>query len=341
MKKLITKTLLFLIPFAIMFLLFFVFETYDYFGLKGNSHYLCNPLSNMRYAMNKKPSKIILGDSRMANLNADYIREVSGEDYGKLAFGGAQLGESIDMFWWATEYCELEKVVFGVNFYTSSGTQTGEDKVPWVERSKADALSVVKYATGMNYWLQAMSNAKNSIMNAVYTAIGREDKIVLNEDPSRLVEVLPPQEMGEKWRLNMENYASNDIYPAMSGFNIQPETYAALEEIIDYCEEKDIDLIFVFPPVHEVIFERVIIPLDLFDELAEFKQFFIDRATVYDMEIRSEFTSAPDSFYDGFHMLLDGKMLFARMLFTDTEEHPEMIEKHIKDSVAIIPEHLN
>ena len=365
MKRLIKLTSLFLVPFALMFVFFFVFETYDYFGVKNNAHYLANPLSNVRMVVYDKPTKIILGDSRMANLNAGYIKDISGLDYSRLAFGGAELGESIDMFWWAVEQgCELEQVVFGVNYYTSGGTQTGENKVVHVETAKADATNIFRFATNIKHWLQAVVNAKNTVLNFVWEKTNRPERMVFNEDPSRLKEIEPEDYLvqqaidmgyGEKWHPFMEFYATEWIYPRMLWFEMQPQTYDALQEIIDYCDQNDIDLIFVLPPVHEVIYERVIWRLDeeieqknkeestnlptMTEKVTELKNFLISRATVYDFEVRSDYTEHPDTFVDGFHLHLGGKLLLARLLFTDTDEYPEMVERHIKDGVTIIPEH--
>lgn len=361
MKRLLKKLLIFCIPFVLLFVLFFSFETYNYFGFKEDL-YQSAPLASMRRVVTEKPTKIILGDSRAANLNEEYVREISGENFTRLAYGGAQLGESIDMFWWAADYAKLEKVVFVINFYTSGGSQTGENKVMHVENAKAAASNPFKFAMNMNYWLEAVANAKNTIMNPIHERRGEFDKISERENPSALVEMAYDQEavqnaldmgFGEKWNPYMEYYASELIYPPMRGFELQQATKDALQEIIDYCELNSIDLVFVFPPVHEVIYERVIWQLDdeitaenkengtnnptMTEKLQEMKDFLIERTTVYDLEIRSDFTSDPESFYDGFHMMLEGKILFARLLFTDTEEHPEMIHRYIRNGVVIVP----
>ena len=367
MKRLIKLTAVFILPFVLLFVLFFAFETYDYFGVKNNAHYLDNPLSNVRMTVYDKPERIILGDSRMANLNVGYIKEISGLDYGKLAYGGAEIGESIDLFWWAVEQgCELEQVILGVNFHYLGGTQTGENKIKNVEMAKTYAKNPFKFATNMTHWLRAAANAKNMAFNFYYNATGQPGRIVLNEDPSRLTELeYDPGDVqkaidmgyGEKWHPFMEYYATELIYVRATGFEVQPQTYDALQEIIDYCDQNGIDLIFVFPPIHEVIYERVIWRLDeeisaknaeegtelatMTEKLTELKNFFISRATVYDFEIRNDFTESSDTFFDGFHFKLSGKMMFAEILFTDTDEYAGIADIYIKDGVAIIPEHNN
>ena len=330
--------LLFILPFTLLFVLFFCFETYDFFALRKAPQYQIEPLSAMRYAMVKRPEKVILGDSRMANLDIDYIRELTGEDYARLAYGGAQTGESIDMFWFATRYCDLKQVVFGINFYTSKGTQVGEvDRYDAVGLARPFAGNVFKFSTSMNYWLKALVNIKQKVTNPIYRALGREDKVSLPENPPK-DNIIPSSVMGEKWRLDMEEYA-DAIQLGMVEYEFEQATYDALQEVIDYCGENDIELIFVLPPVHEIMYERVVAVNEMEKDLQGIKDFLIERATVYDFELRNEFTSDPDTFYDGFHLMLENKLLFARMLFSDTSEHPEIVRRYIKDGVVIIPDH--
>ena len=338
-KQLLKKILLYLIPFVILFAVFFCFETYDYFALQKSPQYQIEPLTALRYIMVERPSRIILGDSRMANLDVDYINELTGEKYERLAFGGAQLGESIELFWYATEYCELEQVIFGVNFYTSKGTQIGPQNNSVVSKTIPYAKNIFRFATNMNYWLKALANIKQKVTNPIYRALDMQERVVVPENPPKDV-LNPNPEMGEKYRLEMEQYADT-IQLGMMDYDFQDATYEALQEVIDYCERNNIDLIFVLPPVHDVIYERVIDVNEMEDDLKQIKEFLISRATVYDFELQSDFTAAVDTFYDGFHLMLENKRLFARLLFTDTDEHPELVRRYIRNDVAIIQEHLS
>jgi len=288
--------------------------------------------------MVKHPTKVIFGDSRMANLDVEYINEITSEDYTRLAYGGAQLGDSIEMFWLATKYCKLEKVVFGLNFYTSKGTQVDNEDSQF-SKALPYANSVYKFATNMNYWLKALAHIKQAITNPIYVALGKPERVVVPENPPKDT-IIPNPTMGEKWRLDMETY-SDTIQLGMQDYDFQDKTYDALQEVIDYCDSNGIDLIFVLPPVHDVIYERCIEVNGMQNDLRQIKEFLFERVTVYDFEIRSEFTADQDTFYDGFHLMLENKRLFARLLFTDTTEHPELVDRYIKNSVAIIPLHLN
>ena len=97
MKSFAKKMLIFIAPAVVAVVLFFVFEPYDYFGLKHNSHYLSKPLSTMREVIRDHPKSIILGDSQMANLNIDYIEELTGTRYTMLGFGGSRSVLSVNI----------------------------------------------------------------------------------------------------------------------------------------------------------------------------------------------------------------------------------------------------
>ena len=76
MKKVLKKLILYVLPFLLIFGLFLAFEPYDYFGLRGgDSDYLCKPLSSVRELVLTHPENIVLGDSRMANLNMDLAEQ--------------------------------------------------------------------------------------------------------------------------------------------------------------------------------------------------------------------------------------------------------------------------
>ncbi|MEG2676503.1 MAG: hypothetical protein RR933_00160 [Oscillospiraceae bacterium] len=323
MTKLIKKAAIFSIPFIIVFLLFFCFEPFDYFGLKGDATYLSKPLSAMRELERNHPSEIILGDSRMANLSTEYIREISGESYTMLGFGGATLGESIEMFWYATEHTNLEKVVFGVSFYTAGG-DLGSGRIPDV---KKQADSTYNFLSNFNNWLEAINTAKYRTKNLIAGIFDKPQLIEYPEDPTQFTNLEPPKERGAVYRKNLEDYAQIIKTNLGKNWRVNPEAYKKLQSVIDYCSENGIELIFVFPPMHESIETLVLDPMGIVSRTEEYKQFLIDRATVYDMEFVNEFTCDESNFYDGFHLMGEQKKTLARLIFTDTQS--EAIERHV------------
>ena len=204
MKKFLSKLFLYLLPFVLVLSLFLALEPYDYFGLRGgDSTYLSRPLSTVRELQRENPKNIILGDSRMANLNTDYIYELTGEEYMMLGFGGAQTGELLELFWYAAEHCELEKVVFGINLYSSCGPQDAGRIPAVIERAESTA----DFLLNANVWLEAINNGKVKLINLAAKLLSRPDIMQFHEDPTDYT--LPqdiPQQRGIKYRADLEAY---------------------------------------------------------------------------------------------------------------------------------------
>jgi len=318
MKRFLLKLCLYLLPFLVMLGAFLVLEPYDYFGLRGgDSTYLSRPLSAVREMLREKPKNIILGDSRMANLNTDYICELTGEEYMMLGFGGAQTGELLELFWYAAEHCELEKVVFGLNLYSSCGEQ-GAGRIPAVIERAEDPADFVFNA---NIWLEAINNGKMKLVNLAATLLGRPDMMQFHEDPT---DFTLPQTVsdarGEVYRADLEAYCEILKIGLTPQSEVQQQLLNRIGEVIDYCEENGIELIFVYPPMHVSVMDLVINAQGLNAQMEKYKTYLRGRSvTIYDMEFENAFTCDEDNFYDGFHLMNSKKQYFAELLFTDIE----------------------
>ena len=60
-------------------------------------------ITRVRAYLSAPEDAIILGDSRMAHFDRNAGAEASGRGWSNLAFGGASLNESIDLFYLAAE----------------------------------------------------------------------------------------------------------------------------------------------------------------------------------------------------------------------------------------------
>ncbi len=315
MQKLLKKTAIFLIPFLIVFLLFFLLEPFDYFGLKHNATYLSKPLSAMREVRNEQPANIILGDSRMANLNVAYIEELTGEDWTMLGFGGASLGECIELFWYATEHTALERCVFGVNFYSSGGEQ-GVGRIPLVQ-GQADNLFT--FVSNFNNWLEVVNAAKYRTKNLLAGLLDKPAWLEYPEDPTTFDLVPVSDEMGETYHKYLEDYAAVLRNQLGDSWFVAPETLQKLYEVADYCDGHGIALTFVFPPMIDSVFELVLSPMGIEADVEALKQALLDRAPVFDLQFRNAFSADDANFHDGFHLAGPQKKLLAELIFTDVE----------------------
>ena len=294
MKRIFRKCCIFLIPFLVVFLLFFWLEPFDYFGLKHNATYLSKPLSAMREVRNEQPANIILGDSRMANLNIEYIEELTGQNWTMLGFGGASLGECIELFWYATEHTEMKQCVFGINFYSSGGEQ-GVGRIPLVQ-GQADHL--LTFVSNFNNWLEVVNVIKYQTKNLLAEWLDKPEWLEYPEDPTTFDLVPVSDEMGEQYHQYLEDYAAVIRGQLGDSWSMQPETLEKLFAVIDYCEENDIELIFVFPPMSDSVFDLVVTPMGIEPAIDALKQALIDRATVYDLQFRKAFSAEDANFHD-------------------------------------------
>ncbi|MDO4567310.1 MAG: hypothetical protein Q4B42_08265, partial [Oscillospiraceae bacterium] len=327
LKRFFKNLALYALPFILALFVFFLFEPYDYFCLRGDATYLSRPLSSIRAIMLERPTRLIFGDSRMANLNTDYIEEICGEDYAMAAFGGSTLGEQLELFWFAAERCELEEVVFGVSFYMCRGEQDA-GRIPAV-REQAESLS--KFTFNFGNWLQAADAVRWKTKNLAASLLDRGDWLEYPEDPTdpEAEYTLTEARVGEV-REDLYYYAVL-IYGGIIDYTLEPEVLEQLEELIDYCEAEGIKLTFVIPPMHESLFTLAVDKAGIEEERAKLLDFLKGRATVYDFEFINEYTQNEDNFYDGFHLVPPEKLTLARLIFTDTNEHPEAVERYYKD----------
>ncbi len=310
--RLFKKIFIVFIPLIVLVFLFFLFETYDYFGLKNNSLYSSKPLSTMRELVLTENPNIILGASQMANLNVDYIEQLTGDRYTMLAFGGANMDETIDSFWYATQKTELEKVVIGMNFYTMDDSKVGE-RIDDIIKSTENPFYFMSH---FNYWLEAINGAKVMALDVVANLTGNETIRENPDDPSSFSQLDPtfPTDKKEGYRSDLYDYSvliddNTNNYGGVENYLFE------LEKIAEYCETNDIELTFVFSPVHSAVFENVIKPKGFEKYIEQYKTEIKSFGTVYDFELQNDFSKDDSNFIDGFHVVLENKKLMARIIF--------------------------
>lgn len=330
--KLLRKILIYLAPFALLLALFVAFEPYDYWGLKGSSRYYARSVSGLRELLRERPENIVLGDSRMANLNADYIEQVSGERWTMLCYGGATLNENIEQFWFASERTDLKKVVFGVNFYNLSDIHYAEGRF---EAAEEKALYPSKFLLNFDVWLDALGNFEVALSNAWADITGDESARLTVDDPSSLEQNAQPpdQYTADGYRIDLQDYAYT-IYSQCEGYKGAVNYLARLDEIIDYCDANGIEITFILPNSNRAIWDFVIKPMGIDFYIDIYKDRLKSRATVLDMEFDNEYAASDALFYDGFHFVRDEKMRLARVFFAgEPDEYCARTtkESYIKD----------
>ena len=101
-----------------------IVDPFDYFNngivnrdLKSRIAYPLDQRLTKVIRYNRNPSSnLLLGDSRIDNLDTAYIAEVSGVSYFNFGYGACTVPEIIDEFWYATEVKMPENVFIGMDF---------------------------------------------------------------------------------------------------------------------------------------------------------------------------------------------------------------------------------
>ena len=319
MKRLTRKLCIYFTPFLLLLLFFYSFEPYDWFGARHDAAYLTKPLSSMRELIVSKPECIILGDSRLANLNLDYVQQITGDRYTMLGFGGAHLGECIELFWFATRHTQLKKVVFEASFYYFRGEEGYlEGRIPEMEIQATDLFA---FTMRVDTWLRAVDKGKQSGQLLLSRMLGKPDLAPEpDEDPTAFVrQQVNYDEPGEVYRLGLEKYAVEDILPNCQDFYLDDRIWPMLDEVIEYCGSNDIDLVFVIPPMHKSLFTLVTEPLGIDADRQRILDYLTVRAKVIDFEFDSPLNSYDENYFDGFHLRNEMKRALADLIFTDME----------------------
>lgn len=317
-----------------LILLFLLFSPYNYLGVRKEVPYDSMPLSSMREVILKQPDKIVLGDSRMANLNPDYIEQVSGEHYTMLAFGGANVGHSIALFWFATEHTQLSKVVFGIGWYTSNGEQ-GPGFIPELAQQ---ATNPIKFIADYDNWSFTMHRFRVRYTNAVNSVITmpagwvEEDTDIAQSMENRPLPVSDEYTPFHPGVMNHSYIICATLNDLEDGYELRDDTLNQLGEVIDYCDQNGIEIVFVFPPMHLVLFQDVTGPLGIDADRERYKQYLIARATVYDFEFVNAFNNNDRNFLDAFHLNGDAKKWLINAIFADVETPDSNVIRYIKDA---------
>lgn len=242
-------------------------------------------------AFTKKPTEnILLGDSRIRNLNQELIEKVSNEKYFNLGYGGATLYEVIDTFWFATQKTKLKNVYIGINFNLYSYNNK-RNLIP-----EASKLIKMEYLSYLCFYV-----TKLSVQNIIY----KFTKINPTDDK-------PKMSKADFWEkqldLDTRGFYNNYKYPN----NLLNE----LIKIKDYCDKNDINLIFIIPPTH-VDLQNEVSTYSLENEYVKYKNDLKSITKTIDFDYPNKWTKNYDLFLDPYHADKQIKNIFIRDIFSN------------------------
>ena len=339
MKKFLAKLALALLPLAVYFAVFVAFEPNNYFGLRkdtgGNA-----PIARLRAYLSDPQPNILLGDSRMAHFDMELVEQVAGEGWANVSYGGASLEESIDEFYYLyAQNPEIERVVFGVSFYTLNASYRTANRMAAIETQLENPAA---YLFNLEYNINTL------------TVIG--DKLAGRPDVEETAEHTPEEyeENGEAllFRRDLIDYAATlygncavsgalpervydeegnlanaarmaqamlDATPEQSRFSINETALEKLLELADFCAQQNIALTIVLPPMDQSVRTLVCEPLGIDEAMQPALAALAGcGARVLDYEWANDPDWPDTMFYDGFHIdTVHGLPTWTEILFSE------------------------
>lgn len=302
-------------------LLFYGFAYYfpdNFFGLRHGGRASGEmPLAAVRECIVRRPQKIILGDSRFAALDLDYIEEITGDRYCNFAFAAADFSEMEALFWFAAERCELKEVVFTVGWYTLKGDNY-DSRITDILN---DSNNLSKHLFILDNWSSAYHAFEQDVADRLYFLT--HGSFPPAPPPSQPQAVAPHESdpfVGEYRAAMMATVGQ--LYNAFKdyAYNYSRLKIDKLQKIIDYCSEQAIELKLVFPPMPKAMYEKIILPFGYDKLMAEYKGILQKSAVCYDFEwAENAFTVDPNAFFDALHLYQkpDTFSYFTSLIFDD------------------------
>lgn len=277
-----------------------VIDPYNYFKTnivsKDTKARIAFPLNErlskiIEYKQNPSPN-ILIGDSRIQNLNPVNIEKISGKKYFNFGYGGCTLPEMISSFWFATKHQKLENVCIGISFDMYNHYNNTD-----YFKNALKSSNLFSYIFNVTNFPVMYYMAKDALSG---------EKVVLG--------VPKVTDMNSYWKQLMAEQTGK-FYKSYK----YPEDFKKeLLKIRDYCRENNIGLAFFNPPTY----------IDLQNKIREFSlqneyQVFLDdirgMGTLYDFNYISDFTTDKANFFDPFHSRRDLDTLLVRTIFSEPD----------------------
>jgi hypothetical protein len=243
-------------------------------------------LALVSFTRDPKPN-ILLGDSQMAHFRVTEIQGLTGQPFSNLSYGGGTLGEAISSFWYAAHTVPLQRVYFGVSFYTF--IDSARNRIEPAEHLLASPLA--RFTSG---------DVLEATWDDILAQILHHE---VNYGPTVDVTTFWQQQLGQLVRRKQS-------YPASA------QTLRELREIVSYCRAHGIAFAFVIPPQHQDVRERVA-QLGMQEDYHAFKATVTALAPSYDCDIANAITREARNFQDPFHTTNAAATLVAQSIWSD------------------------
>ena len=223
-----------------------------------------------------RQATIVLGDSRSLALEGEYFAASGMPDVYNFAYGGGTLYEAIDTFWYAAEFGNLQKVVFGIPFSNYNETNS-MNRFPVAREVARNPLS---------YYLSPLVT-KATVMNILTWLSGH-----------RFVDTEPDMSPAEFWTFQLGEATDRRF----STWRRPVVLASRLAAVRDYCQANDIEIVVFIPPSYNAQ-QRRLAAFDLDAEYARYKTEMKRLGQVLDYEVPGALANDRANFLDPRHCI--------------------------------------
>jgi len=282
-RRFLVRFALFSVPFLVYGAVVVLVDPFEFFGVSSvfprdlkvrtaariNSTMWALP----EYLRHPTPG-LLLGDSRMAAMDADSVSARTGIGFTNLAYGGGTLREAIDTFHLVEEKGALRRVYLGINFNLYSDANSRNR----VRDVRAELKNPLLYFTDVNV-IDALWRLIKSRFSGHVAAVGR------------------PEDRERFWKRQID-VTTRLFY---GEYRYPKEFKKELHAMADDCRKRGIALALVIFPSHMDLQDQVGV-YHLEPEYARFKEDLRDVAPVYDFDWPNAFTENRENFKDPYHV---------------------------------------
>ena len=291
MKRFLGKIAIYLIPFPLYIGLVVLIDPYNYFNVshlisqetKEETSSLFNPqLWKLIKYRHLKSDKIILGDSRSAQVNAEHLKQATGQEVYNFSYAGGTLVDMIETFWYVVDIKDINSVYFGINFNLYNDFERNNG----VEQARSTMKNMFSYSFSKVVFRTMLQNIKKQYFVKDFK-LG-----------------VPDMSQDEFWNYQLESMGIR-FYQKYK----HPDQYLKqLTEIAEYCNANDINLVFFMPPTH-VDLQKRIADFNLEKEYKRYVEEISSLGKCYNLDVPSDYTQKRKNFNDPFHSVNDSLII--------------------------------
>jgi hypothetical protein len=221
----------------------------------------------------KNPKEIIiLGDSRGDSLRSDFFYS---KNINNMSYGGGTIFEAIDTFWFIVSKYHIKCAVFVIPFNLFDDNNS--------MNLVTQALSTIRNMTSYYFNFNTMKATIFILVNYIFNNNMMSEKPEVNKDIF--------------WKQQLSNEVTGRFY----AFRKKPiNIIKKMEEIKKYCSNNNIKLIFISPPTH-VDLQNKINQYNLNKEYILYKEYLKSTGILLDYDVANDITQNSENFNDPYH----------------------------------------